>query len=146
MPYSSAVVFGRVIIRPVKPKHMKKTLFLSSVAALGGILFGYDTSVVSGTISAVGERFGLDALAKGWYVGCALVGSIAGVSVAGWLSDRFGRKPAMLLSAVLFTVSALGCMWCAEFSDLVAYRIIGGIGIGIVSIVSPVYISRPKRV
>lgn len=148
MPYSSAVVFGRVIIRPMKPKHMNKTLFLSSVAALGGILFGYDTSVVSGTISAVGERFGLDALAKGWYVGCALVGSIAGVSVAGWLSDRFGRKPAMLLSAVLFTVSALGCMWCAGFSDLVAYRIIGGIGIGIVSIVSPVYISEisPQKV
>ena len=127
---------------------MKRLAFLSFVAALGGILFGYDTAVISGTIAAVGEQFKLDAMAKGWYVGCALVGSIGGVAVAGWLSDRFGRKPAMLFSSVLFSVSALGCMWCVGFADLVAYRIIGGVGIGIVSIVSPVYISEisPQRV
>jgi len=121
---------------------MKKIAFLSFVAALGGILFGYDTAVISGTIAAVGEQFKLDALAKGWYVGCALVGSIGGVAVAGWLSDRFGRKPAMLFSSVLFSVSALGCLWCVGFTDLVVYRIVGGVGIGIVSIVSPVYISE----
>ena len=121
---------------------MKKIAFLSFVAALGGILFGYDTAVISGTIAAVGEQFRLDAMAKGWYVGCALVGSIAGVVVAGWLSDRFGRKPTMLFSSVLFSVSAIGCAFCAGFTDLVAYRVIGGIGIGIVSIVSPVYISE----
>jgi len=127
---------------------MIKFAFLAFVAALGGVLFGYDTAVISGTISAVGEQFHLDALAKGWYVGCALVGSIGGVAIAGWLSDRFGRKPAMLFSSVLFSVSALGCMWCVGFSDLVAYRIIGGVGIGIVSIVSPVYISEisPQKV
>ena len=127
---------------------MKRIAFLSFVAALGGILFGYDTAVISGTISAVGEQYKLDAMAKGWYVGCALVGSIGGVAVAGWLSDRFGRKPAMLFSAVLFSVSALGCMWCLGFADLVAYRIIGGVGIGIVSIVSPVYISEisPEKI
>ena len=126
---------------------MKKIAFLSFVAALGGILFGYDTAVISGTIAAVGEQFRLDAMAKGWYVGCALVGSIAGVAVAGWLSDRFGRKPTMLFSSVLFSVSAIGCALCAGFTDLVIYRIIGGVGIGIVSIVSPVYISEisPER-
>ncbi len=127
---------------------MKRVAFLSFVAALGGILFGYDTAVVSGTTSAVAERFGLDAMAKGWYVGCALVGSIGGVAVAGWLSDRFGRKPTMLFSAVLFSVSAIGCALCVGFADLVAYRIVGGVGIGIVSIVSPVYIteiSPPER-
>ena len=116
--------------------------FLSFVAALGGVLFGYDTAVISGTISDVAGRFALDAIAKGWYVGCALVGSIAGVAVAGWLSDRFGRKPTMLFSSVLFSVSALGCAFCIGFNDLVAYRIIGGVGIGVVSIVSPVYISE----
>ena len=63
---------------------MKKIAFLSFVAALGGILFGYDTAVISGTIAAVGEQFRLDAMAKGWYVGYALVGSIAGVAVAGF--------------------------------------------------------------
>ena len=127
---------------------MKKVAFLSFVAALGGILFGYDTAVISGTISAVANRFGLDAMAKGWYVGCALVGSIGGVAVAGWLSDRFGRKPTMLFSSVLFSISAIGCALCIGFADLVVYRIVGGIGIGIVSIVSPVYIteiSPPER-
>ena len=127
---------------------MKRVAFLSFVAALGGILFGYDTAVISGTISAVADKFGLDAMAKGWYVGCALVGSIGGVAVAGWLSDRFGRKPTMLFSSVLFSVSAIGCALCIGFADLVAYRIVGGVGIGIVSIVSPVYIteiSPPER-
>jgi len=126
----------------------KQFVFLSFVAAIGGILFGYDTAVISGTITAVGEQFRLDAMAKGWYVGCALVGSIGGVAIAGWLSDRFGRKPAMLISSVLFSVSALGCMWCVGFTDLVVYRIIGGVGIGVVSIVSPVYISEisPEKV
>ena len=126
---------------------MKRVAFLAFVAALGGILFGYDTAVISGTISAVGEQFDLDAMAKGWYVGCALVGSIAGVTVAGWLGDRFGRKPTMLFSSVLFSVSAIGCAFCMGFVDLVIYRIIGGVGIGIVSIVSPVYISEisPER-
>ena len=127
---------------------MRRIAFLSFVAALGGVLFGYDTAVISGTIAAVGEQFRLDALAKGWYVGCALVGSIGGVAGAGWFSDRFGRKPAMLLASVLFSVSALGCMWCVGFDDLVIYRIVGGVGIGIVSVVSPVYISEisPERV
>ena len=109
---------------------MKRVAFLSFVAALGGILFGYDTAVISGTISAVAERFALDAMAKGWYVGCALVGSIGGVAVAGWLSDRFGRKPTMLFSSVLFSVSAIGCAICLGFADLVVYRIVGGVGIG----------------
>ena len=127
---------------------MKSVWFLSFVAALGGVLFGYDTAVISGTVSSVAEKFGLDAMARGWYVGCALVGSIAGVAVAGWLSDRFGRKPTMIFSSVLFSVSAIGCMLCLGFADLVAYRIVGGVGIGIVSIVSPVYISEiaPQKV
>lgn len=116
--------------------------FLSLVAAIGGILFGYDTAVISGTISSVSTQFGLDAMQEGWFVGCALVGSICGVAVAGVLSDRFGRKLTMLLSAILFTVSAVGCAISADFTELVIYRIVGGIGIGVVSIVSPMYISE----
>lgn len=97
--------------------------FLSLVAAIGGILFGYDTAVISGTISGVASQFSLDAMQQGWFVGCALVGSIGGVAVAGVLSDRFGRKLTMLLSAVLFTVSAVGCAVSADFTQLVVYRI-----------------------
>ena len=77
--------------------------FLALIAALGGLLFGYDTAVISGTIDQVNTQYRLDVVQQGWYVSSALVGSIAGVAVAGWLSDRFGRKPIMFLSAFLFT-------------------------------------------
>lgn len=116
--------------------------FLAVVAALGGFLFGYDTAVISGTISRVSSQFSLDAMQQGWYVGCALIGSIIGVSVAGILSDKLGRKKTMVISAVLFTFSALGCAIAANFDQLVAYRVIGGMGIGVVSIISPLYISE----
>lgn len=117
-------------------------IFLSVVAALGGFLFGYDTAVISGTTSQVSEIFNLDTLEQGWYVGCALIGSILGVLCAGLLSDRLGRKKTMIISATLFTVSAIGCAFCVSFDQLVLYRIIGGVGIGVVSIVSPLYISE----
>ncbi len=93
-------------------------VFLSFVAALGGFLFGYDTAVISGTIAQVTALFHLDALQQGWYVGCALIGSIAGVLLAGVLSDRFGRKLTMILSAVLFSTSAIGCAVCTDFDEL----------------------------
>lgn len=117
-------------------------VFLSIVAAIGGILFGYDTAVISGTISSVEAQFSLNAMQVGWFVGCALVGSILGVAVAGILSDRFGRKLTMLVAAILFTASGIGCAISQTFTELVIYRIIGGIGIGVVSIVSPMYISE----
>lgn len=117
-------------------------IFISVVAAIGGILFGYDTAVISGTVGTVAAQFSLSDISSGWYVGCALIGSIFGVSIAGMLSDSIGRKRTMLISAVLFTVSAAGCALCGSFSQLVVYRIIGGIGIGVVSIVSPIYISE----
>lgn len=117
-------------------------IFLSVVAALGGFLFGYDTAVISGTTSQVTSVFGLDTLQQGWYVGCALIGSIAGVLMSGLLSDKLGRKLTMILSAVMFSVSAIGCAFCADFNQLVVYRIIGGVGIGVVSVVSPLYISE----
>ena len=119
-----------------------RVIFLAIVAALGGILFGYDTAVISGTTEVVKMQFGLTTGGEGWYVGCALIGSIIGVLVAGMLSDFLGRKKTMLISAVLFSVSAIGCAFSADFTQLVIYRMIGGFGIGIVSIVSPVYISE----
>lgn len=117
-------------------------IFLSLVAALGGFLFGYDTAVISGTNQQVAKLFGLDEMQLGWYVGCALIGSIGGVAVAGVLSDRFGRKHTMMFSAILFTVSALGCAGSPTFTTLIVSRIFAGVGIGIASIVSPLYISE----
>lgn len=125
-----------------KDNNIGYVTFISVVAALGGFLFGYDTAVISGTVSQVSSQFSLTSLQSGWYVGCALVGSITGVLFAGALSDRFGRKRTMLISAILFTVSAVGCAVSADLDQLVIYRIIGGIGIGIVSVVCPLYISE----
>ena len=119
-----------------------RVIFLAVVAAIGGILFGYDTAVISGTTEIVKMQFGLTTGGEGWYVGCALIGSILGVLIAGMLSDFLGRKKTMLISALLFSISAIGCALSADFTQLVIFRMIGGFGIGIVSIVSPIYISE----
>lgn len=121
---------------------MNYVAFLSIVAALGGLLFGYDTAVISGTVSQVLKQFQLTTMQSGWYVGSALVGSIIGVIFAGKLSDRLGRKPTMILSAILFTSSALGCALSNSLNELVLWRMVGGAGIGIVSVVCPLYISE----
>jgi len=132
----------------VAVKKSKSYLYLVCVvAALGGFLFGFDTAVISGTISLVKSDFGLTAVSEGWFVSCALLGCILGVSVSGKLSDNYGRKIVLILSAFLFLISALGCMYASSFSSLIVFRLVGGIGIGVASMVSPLYISEfaPSR-
>lgn len=120
---------------------------VSLVAALGGFLFGFDTAVISGTVSLVKGDFGLNAVSEGWFVSCALLGCIIGVSFSGKLSDKYGRKIILIFSAILFLASALGCMLSDSFSILILFRLIGGLGIGVASMVSPLYISEfsPSR-
>ncbi|HOV84036.1 MAG TPA: sugar porter family MFS transporter [Paludibacteraceae bacterium] len=125
-----------------KTIQMGYVAFLSLVAALGGLLFGYDTAVISGTISQVSTQFQLTTMQSGWYVGSALVGSIIGVIFAGRLSDKLGRKITMFLSAVLFTSCGIGCALSNSLTELVIWRMVGGAGIGIVSVVCPLYISE----
>ncbi|MEZ2335071.1 sugar porter family MFS transporter [Mucilaginibacter sp. RCC_168] len=117
------------------------------VAALGGFLFGFDTAVISGTVSLVKHNFNLNAVSEGWFVSCALLGCIIGVSLSGKLSDKYGRKIVLIISAVLFLASALGCMLSGSFTTLIIFRLIGGLGIGVASMVSPLYISEfsPSR-
>ena len=117
-------------------------LWLAIIASLGGFLFGYDTAVISGTLAFVRNQFGLEAAMEGWYVSSALVGCVGGVSVAGFLSDKYGRKLILLLAATLFSVSAIGCAVSGSFSSLVIFRIFGGIGVGFASMLSPLYISE----
>src|SRR5262249_44279711 len=117
-------------------------LTLVLIASLGGFLFGYDTAVISGTIGFVKDKFALDAVMEGWYVSSALVGCLAGVAMAGFLSDRFGRKRILIVAAILFSVSGIGCAVAATHQELIAYRIVGGLGIGIASMLSPLYISE----
>jgi sugar porter (SP) family MFS transporter len=133
--------------------HRKETnrsylLFIAITAALGGFLFGYDTAVISGTISFVKGKFDLNTAMEGWFVSSALVGCILGVAMAGELSDRFGRKRTLIASGLLFSVSALGCALSGSHTELIIYRLVGGIGVGVASMLSPLYISEvsPARV
>jgi SP family arabinose:H+ symporter-like MFS transporter len=120
----------------------KYLLFISVSAALGGFLFGYDTAVISGTISLVKSKFALDAVLEGWFVSSALVGCLIGVIIAGEISDRIGRKKALISTGLLFSISAVGCAISGSHTELIIYRVIGGIGVGMASIVSPLYISE----
>jgi sugar porter (SP) family MFS transporter len=125
-----------------KKENIGYVIFLSIIGAIGGFLFGYDVAVISGTIEQVTQQFQLDTVSVGWFVGCALIGSIVGVAFAGKIADALGRKWTMLLAATLFTFSAFGCMFVTSFEALIWCRILGGMGIGVASIVSPLYISE----
>ncbi|MFS4418205.1 sugar porter family MFS transporter [Maribacter sp. 2307ULW6-5] len=116
--------------------------FLALIAALGGFLFGYDTAIISGTIGFVKTQFGLSTAMEGWYVSSALVGTILGVLVAGLLSDRYGRKNMLIMSGIFFAASAVGCVISGSFQSLVMYRLLGGLGVGVASMLSPLYISE----
>ncbi len=115
---------------------------LSGVAALGGLLFGYDTGVISGAIGFLKERFALDAVMEGWAVSSALVGCVGGALCAGVLSDAFGRRNILLLAAALFTVSAIGSALPRSLAEFAVARIIGGVGVGMASMLSPLYIAE----
>ena len=117
-------------------------LFIALAAAFGGFLFGYDTAVISGTIGFVKDKFALDTVMEGWFVSSALVGCIVGVAFAGELSDRFGRKKSLIASGLLFSISAIGCAVCGSHTELIIYRLVGGLGVGIASMLSPLYISE----
>ncbi len=122
---------------------MKNNVYvLAVIASLGGFLFGFDTAVISGTIGFVKTQYSLSTVLEGWYVSSALVGTIIGVSMAGLLSDRFGRKNMLVVAALFFALSALGCMLSETFTTLVLYRMLGGIGVGMASMLSPLYISE----
>ena len=112
------------------------------VATLGGLLFGYDTGVISGAIELLTARFHLDVVMKGWASGCVLIGCATGVLLVGPVSDRFGRKRALLLAAALFLVSAVGTSLPRDIWTFILFRFLGGVGIGIASMSTPMYIAE----
>ncbi|MGY4384043.1 SP family arabinose:H+ symporter-like MFS transporter [Pedobacter sp. UYP24] len=115
---------------------------ITVVASLGGLLFGFDMAVISGVLPFVRKQFDLTALQEGWFVSSALVGCIVGVAFSGDLSDRLGRKKLLFLSALLFLISAIGCALVHSLNLLIVARLIGGVGVGIASIVVPLYLSE----
>ncbi len=116
--------------------------FAAIVAALGGLLFGYDTAVIAGAVGYLREHFQLNAAQTGWAVSNALIGCIIGVAFAGVMSDALGRKKVLLLSAVLFTISAIGSALPTTLTQFVIFRMVGGFGVGAASMVSPLFIAE----
>ncbi len=118
------------------------------VAALGGLLFGYDTGVINGAIGPLKTYFNLNEVREGWTMGCALLGCALGAAGAGAISDRFGRKKVLILAAILFFVSALGTAVPTTLTVFILFRILAGLAIGAASISSPLYIAEitPARI
>ncbi|MGZ5495527.1 MAG: sugar porter family MFS transporter [Candidatus Aminicenantales bacterium] len=121
---------------------------ITLVAAIGGLIFGFDTAIVAGATRYMKEQFSLNSLQEGWAVSVVLIGCMFGAGLAGPISDRIGRRRFMLVSAVLFLVSAVGCALPRTITAFVIFRFIGGLGIGSAAVLSPLYIAEvaPARV
>ncbi|MGQ1838421.1 sugar porter family MFS transporter [Kocuria turfanensis] len=117
-------------------------LRISIIAAFGGFLFGYDSAVINGAVSAIQEEFGVSPGPLGFAVASALLGAAAGAFFGGRIADRLGRVPVMKIAAVLFLVSAIGCGVVDSFGWLIFWRIVGGVGVGVASIIAPAYIAE----
>jgi len=121
-------------------------ILITSVSALGGLLFGFDTGVINGAQYFLSQYFDLDSTLKGWVVASALLGCLAGALAAGYISSKIGRKFALIISAILFSLSAWGSglpdVLPESVSLLVVFRILGGLGIGIASMCAPMYIAE----
>ena len=133
---------GSLVMNPTPKTNLPYLIPICLVATLGGLLFGYDTGVISGAIEPLTARFALSDFMKGWASGCVLVGCAAGVLLVGPISDRFGRRLAMFLAAAMFLASAIGTAVPNDIWTFIGFRIIGGLGIGIASISTPMYIAE----
>jgi SP family sugar:H+ symporter-like MFS transporter len=125
------------------PKHnTAQILLISCVAAIGGFLFGFDSGVINGTVEALKSAFGSSSAVSGFNVASMLLGCAVGAFIAGNLADKFGRKAVMIVTALMFTVSAWGSGIAHSAPEFVAYRILGGFAIGAASVICPAYISE----
>jgi len=115
---------------------------ISFIAALGGFLFGFDTAVVSGALEPLRGQFSLNKWMEGVLVASALVGCMVGALAAGTLSDRFGRKATLIVSAILFLVGFVGTAVPPDVNWLIAARWLGGVGVGVASMLAPMYLSE----
>ncbi|WP_413738483.1 sugar porter family MFS transporter [Sodalis sp. RH21] len=126
-----------------KTKHnLAYVIAICSVAALGGLLQGYDTSVISGVIEPLNQYFSLTPSQTGWAVSSIVIGCVAGAYLAGALADRYGRKMALIITVFLMMISVLGMALATNFTWFIIFRILGGFGIGLASVVSPIYMTE----
>jgi MFS transporter, SP family, arabinose:H+ symporter len=127
---------------PVHRPHLPFLVFICVTSALGGLLWGFDAIVISGTISPVREQFHLPPLLEGFFVSSGLLGAVIGSGLAGWLGDRFGRSRNLVLAAILLWISAWGSAFAPNIGLLVFARWIGGLGVGISAMICPLYLSE----
>ncbi len=134
------------IVKPVAPvakeANTKFILTVSGVAALGGLLFGFDTAIISGAIPYIASYFQLNEYALGWAVSSILIGCALGAMGAGTFADKFGRRYMLIICAILFAFSGIGAGLSHGFSTFVLFRLIGGLGVGAAAMVSPMYIAE----
>ena len=125
-----------------------RAIRIASVAALGGLLFGYDSAVINGAVQAIQDDFGINNASLGFAVASALLGAAAGAMTAGRIADRLGRLSVMKIAALFFLVSAIGTGLAPNVWVVVVFRIVGGIGVGIASVIAPAYIAEtsPPRI
>ena len=117
-------------------------IFISAVAAIGGFLFGFDSGVINGTVSALGNTFNSSSVATGFNVASVLLGCALGALAAGPLADKFGRRVIMIVTAIIFAVSAFGSGIADSSAEFIFYRLFGGLGIGAASVLAPAYIAE----
>ncbi|MDH6142305.1 SP family sugar:H+ symporter-like MFS transporter [Kitasatospora sp. GP30] len=122
--------------------HLGRVVFISAAAAMGGFLFGYDSAVINGAVTGIQKHFHVGNSETAFVVAIALLGSAAGAVAAGWLADHLGRVRTMLLAAVLFAISGVGSMFPPSVQLLGMWRVLGGVAIGIASVVAPTYIAE----
>ncbi|QUS35179.1 sugar porter family MFS transporter [Falsirhodobacter algicola] len=120
----------------------RRLLLVTGTAALGGFLFGYDSSIINGTVDSIRGAFGLSAAAIGFVVSCALLGAMVGAWYAGVCAERFGRVRTMIIASLLLSVSALGSGLAFGTVDLILWRFVGGVGVGFASVIAPAYIAE----
>lgn len=126
-----------------EPTHLPRRVVLISIAAaIGGFLFGFDTAIINGAVDAITKTFDLSSAMLGAVVAVTLGGAAGGAAAAGWIADRLGRRPAMLISAVVFCASSVGCALSSSPGALVGWRLTTGIAVGMASVLAPLYISE----
>ncbi|MGP4040067.1 sugar porter family MFS transporter [Gracilibacillus sp. D59] len=117
-------------------------ILIAASAGMAGLLYGFDTAVISGAIGYLQELYDLSPAMEGWVISCVMIGGVTGVALSGFLSDRWGRKKLLMVSAIFFIISALGSAFAIDVTTLVLARILGGLGIGFASALSVTYISE----
>ncbi|MFD5506779.1 sugar porter family MFS transporter [Streptomyces sp. NPDC059761] len=128
--------------RAAHPDHLGHVIFIAAAAAMGGFLFGYDSSVINGAVVAIRERFDVGSAVLAQVIAAALIGCALGAATAGRMADRIGRIRCMQIAAVLFTASAIGSALPFALWDLAFWRVVGGFGIGMASVIGPAYIAE----